>query len=181
MKKQSEKIVRVALIGPESSGKTTLVKQLAQHHNTSYVVEYARAYIEKINRPYTLADIILIAEKQLEQEEQLLKKANKLFFTDTEFIIAKIWCEDVFGTCPEWIEKMISAEIYDLYLLLQPDLPWVKDSVRENPQRRKYFFDLYEKELINRKFNYEIISGIGEKRLLHAVNAIDTFIKTKRP
>lgn len=177
---QHDKIIRVALIGPESSGKTTLVKQLAQHYKTSFVEEYARLYIQRLNRPYTLDDVTLIAAEQLEQEEKLIPRANKLFFTDTEFIIAKIWCEDVFKSCPEWIEKMILSKAYDLYLLLQPDLPWIKDAVRENPHRRKYFFDLYEKELINGKFNYKIISGTGEKRLQKAVAVINTFINTKR-
>ncbi|MEO5569849.1 MAG: ATP-binding protein [Bacteroidia bacterium] len=169
----SEKINRIALIGPESSGKTTLCKLLGEHYKTLWVPEYARGYMKKLNRPYTSADILRIAIEQIKIEEEMMLKAHKFLFVDTELIIAKIWYEDVFGACPGWVEEKIEEKKYDLYLLTTPDLPWENDPVRENPHRRGYFFELYMKEIESRKFNYEIISGINEERFYNALNAIE--------
>ena len=170
-----EKIIRIALVGPESSGKTTLCKLLAAHYKTNWVPEYAREYVGKLNRAYTADDILLIAQKQLKTENEILAKTNKFLFVDTEFIISKIWCEDVFGFCHSWIEEKIEENKYDLYLLTKPDLPWQNDPVRENPKKRDYFFELYLKELEKRNFNYEIISGIGDDRFNNALNAIKKY------
>jgi NadR type nicotinamide-nucleotide adenylyltransferase len=172
----TEKIIRIALMGPESSGKTTLAKSLAEHFNTIWIPEYAREYVENLNRPYTADDILFIAQKQLKSEEELLSKAKQLIFTDTELIIAKIWCEDVFDFCPQWILEKIEEKRYDLFLLTKPDLPWIHDPVRENAHRREYFYDLYLKELEERNFTYEIISGNDDQRFQNAVKAVKQFL-----
>lgn len=168
----SNKIKRIALIGPEATGKTTLCKQLAKHFKTVWVPEYARAYGEKLSRPYTIQDIELCAKMQLEQEDDLLEKANHFIFSDTELIVAKVWCEDVFKICPEWIEKEITKRKYDLYLLTFPDLLFKEDRVRENPKRRDYFFELYKNELEKRKFSFEIVTDSGKSRFEKAFTAI---------
>jgi NadR type nicotinamide-nucleotide adenylyltransferase len=172
-----EKTKRISLIGPESSGKTTLCTLLAAHYKTLWVPEFAREYMEKLDRSYYLEDVLFISKKQLETEEELLIKSNKLLFIDTEFINAKIWCEDVFGFSPEWISEKIEEKKYDLYLLTKPDLRWQPDPVRENPTRRDYFYNLYLNELETRKLKYEIISGEGDTRFNNAVKAVDTFLK----
>ena len=165
-------LFRVALIGSESSGKTTLCGELAEHFYTCWVPEFAREYISTLNRPYTKEDIIYCAERQLESEEQMKSKANKILFTDTELIVCKVWLLDVFGECPEWIERKISENKYDLYLLTRPDLPFIEDPVRENPFRRQYFFDWYKAELKKRKFRYEIIEGLKEERIKKAIESV---------
>lgn len=173
-----KKIKRITLIGPESSGKTTLSKQLAAHYKTLWVPEFAREFIEKLNRPYNSEDILFTAKEQLKAEEGLLSQSSKILFIDTDLIIAKIWCEDVFGFCHEWISEKIEEKKYDLYLLTKPDLPWEQDTVRENPNRRDYFFELYVKELQKRKFKYEIVAGSGQDRFRNAVEAVERFLKT---
>ena len=165
-------IVRIALIGPESSGKTTLCKELAEHFQTCWVPEFARDYISNLNRRYTKEDIIYCAEKQLESEEKFIKSANKILFSDTELIICKVWLLDVFGECPEWIEQKINDNKYDLYLLTRPDLPFISDPVRENQHRRQYFFDWYKAELEKRKFQYKTIYGLKEERFNKAIESI---------
>ena len=167
------KIKRIALIGPESTGKTTLCEQLAIHFHTVWVPEYSRSYNEKLERPYTLDDIELCSRKQLEMEDELLQQANHCLFSDTELIVAKVWCEDVFKTCPQWIENEITKRKYDFYLLTFPDLPFREDPARENPKRRNYFFELYKSELEKRKFNFEIVTDSGKSRFENALKAMD--------
>ncbi len=173
---QKNGIVRIALIGPESTAKSTLSEALAKHYNTVWVPEYARTYLNGINRKYTLEDIVKIAKEQLLQEQNKLASANKLIFVDTELIISKIWCEEVFNTSPEWIIKNILEFKYDLYLLTSPDLPWEKDPLRENPHRRQFLFDRYESELKNIQANYKIIDGTGDNRLKKCIAQVDLFL-----
>ena len=172
-------ISRIAIIGPESSGKTTLCKELADHYQTSWVPEYARAYIAGLSRAYTLSDIEKIAVTQLQQEDEAMLRANTYLFVDTELIIAKVWCLDVFNNCPEWIELKIPEEVYDLYLLTSPDLEWIADPVRENEKRRNYFFEWYKRELESYQFPYYIITGHGKSRLQMAITVIDNYFKIR--
>lgn len=173
MEKTSNNIIRIALIGPESTAKSTLSENLAKHYNTVWIKEYAREYLSNINRKYTLEDILKIAQEQLKQEQELIKKANKFIFVDTELINNKVWCLDVFKTCPNWIEESIVKHKYDLYLLTYPDLSWEPDPLRENPQRRDFFFNWYEKELKLIGANYFVIKGIGKERLKNCIRFIE--------
>lgn len=173
MAKKTGKIVRVALIGPESTSKSTLSDDLAKHYNTVYVKEYSRTYLNNLGRKYTLEDVITIAKEQQKQEDALLSQANKIIFADTELIVAKVWCEDVFKTTPEWIKQNIIPYQYDLYLLTYHDLPWENDPLRENGHRRQFFFDWYERELKAIGARYEIIRGNGAYRFRNAIEAIE--------
>ena len=169
-------VKRVAIVGPESTGKPTLAEQLANHYNTTWVREYAREYLENINRAYTIKDIEKISEEQLKRENIKKKLARHILFCDTNLIVSKIWAEYVFITCPEWIMKNIEANLYDFYLLADIDIPWVPDKQREHPEQRVFLFDLYRKELQTRNFSYTIISGKNEERIKKAVSAINKFI-----
>ena len=173
MEKNCNPIIRIALIGPESTAKSTLSEALAKHYKTIWVKEYARKYLTSLTRKYTIDDVLQIAKEQLKEELELLPKANKFIFVDTELIISKVWCEDVFKICPVWISENIVKYKYDLYLLCYPDLVWEADVLRENPNRRDYFFNWYEKELKKINANYKIMKGVGEQRLLNCMEAIE--------
>ena len=176
MEKETNSVIRVALIGPESTSKSTLSEALAKHYNTLWIQEYAREYLSKINRKYTIDDIVAIAKEQLFQEQQLIKKANRIIFIDTELIISKVWCEDVFKICPDWISENLIKHQYDLYLLTSPDLPWKEDALRENPHRREFLFEWYEKELKNMNANYEVVKGVGDLRLKNSISLIEKYL-----
>ena len=109
-----------------------------------------------------------------------MTKANTLIFADTDPILAKVWMEDVFQESNKELDQLIQDRAYDLYLLLYPDLPFVQDSVRENPSRREYFFNWYKSELKKRKFRYCIISGSGPSRFKNAKNEINAFVADHR-
>jgi NadR type nicotinamide-nucleotide adenylyltransferase len=167
---------KIAITGPESTGKSTLSKQLANHYNTVWIEEYAREYIDQLNRPYTEQDILTIAKKQKEIEEQKSKETNTLLFSDTELIVTKIWSEVKYQSCDQWILNNIEKQNYFLYLLCDIDLSWKYDPQREHPNLRSHLFDLYKKELQKRKLNFEIISGNKEERLQNAIHIINTFL-----
>jgi len=171
---ETKTITRIALIGPESTGKTTLCVQLAEHYKTIWVPEYARTFMENLSRTYTYEDVVHCALEQMTIEDASVSSANRFLFCDTELINYKVWFEDRFKKIPDWLEAEIMKRKYDLYLLTSHDLPWVHETVRENPHRREYLFDLYKKEMEKRNFVYRIISGSGEARLQTAIEYIDT-------
>jgi NadR type nicotinamide-nucleotide adenylyltransferase len=166
-------IRRVAITGPESTGKSTMAEKLAHHYHTVWVPEYAREYIDGLGRPYDFNDIIEIAKGQYTREEELVSRANGLLFCDTDFIVLKIWCEFKYKICPDWILDKVNNHIYDLYLLPAIDLPWECDPQREHPHLREELFSLYRDELTNRRLNFSIITGEGDSRLDNAVRAVD--------
>jgi len=170
------KQIRIAITGPESTGKTTLAKQLAGNFNGLYVPEYAREYVERLTGQYTFADVENIARKQIDQYLQSKDQNEPIVFFDTWLIITKVWFEWVFGSVPGWIEDAIRDYPVDLYLLCQPDLPWEADSVRENGgENRIKLFEKYRDELIRRRLRFVEISGVENERLQNAIAAILSF------
>jgi len=168
---------KIAITGPESTGKSQLARQLAIHYNTIYVPEYAREYINILERPYNKQDILEIAKGQFAKEKELESKAKKYLFCDTELIVTKIWCEHKYGNCHEWILEMINKNNYDLFLLTDIDLPWQADPQREHPDLREYLFQLYKKELQKRNYNFEIVSGFDNQRIKNAIDIIDNYFR----
>ena len=125
---------RIVILGPESTGKSTLCTELATHYNTLWVPEYARQYLTENGLRYTYDDLLVIARKQLALEDEFAQKLNSgLLFIDTNMYVMKVWCEFVFGRCHQWILDRIAERPYDLYLLCNTDLPWEVQEMREYP------------------------------------------------
>jgi NadR type nicotinamide-nucleotide adenylyltransferase len=173
------KPVKIAITGPESTGKSVISQQLADHYTTVWVPEYARVYLLQIERSYNYDDILQIAKGQMASEKAFEPIANGLMFSDTELLVTKIWCEVKFGKCHRWIEDNIWMQDYDLYLLMDIDLPWEYDPLREHPDRREFLFNLYKKELEKMGMNYRIVSGVGEERLKNAITVVDELLVNK--
>ncbi len=173
-------IKKVAVTGPESTGKSFLCRELAAHYNTAYVPEYAREYLDNLEREYVEDDILQIARGQLGKEhnmasELLARPIRPLLFCDTEFLVTKIWSFHKYNKCHPWILEQIEKNTYDLYLLCDIDLPWEPDPQREHPHLRQYFFDWYQKELESYGFQYAIIRGRKQVRVKHAIEAVNNF------
>jgi NadR type nicotinamide-nucleotide adenylyltransferase len=164
---------KIAIIGPESTGKTTLAQDLANHYSTLWVPEYSREYLAGISGEYSYEDVLNIAKGQLEREDELAKQASGFLFIDTELIINKVWCEYKWKTCHQWILDRLIDHHYDLYLLTDYDLPWEFDPLRENPDTRDELFEIYRNELEDYGFDYRIIRGQGEERLTNAIGFIN--------
>jgi NadR type nicotinamide-nucleotide adenylyltransferase len=167
-------MIKIAILGPESTGKTELARQLAEFLNCPWVPEYAREYIENLKSPYTYEDVCKIALKQIEEErvfEQSSTDDNYVFF-DTDLIITKVWFEYRFGKVPDFLTEQMKTGFFDLYLLCAADLPWEDDPVREHGNDRDYFFDWYKNEIEQTGKPYVIISGSGNSRVQNALSSI---------
>lgn len=173
----SDNIRKIAITGPESTGKSELAKGLAQHYNGGFVPEYAREYIDLLDRDYTQEDILVIAQNQLEREQEVLEKSREFLFADTELIVTKIWSLHKYGRCHPWIEAEIVNHTYDLYLLCDVDLPWQYDEQREHPHLRNFFFEWYKRALDEYGFPWYIVSGTGKERLENAITIIDNHFR----
>lgn len=176
MKIDGAGVKKIAVTGPESTGKSLLVKQLADRYETVYVPEFARGYIDKLDRPYQYSDITDIARGQLRSEKELEAMASRYLFCDTELIVTKVWSLHKYGRCDPFILDGILNNRYDLFLLCDIDLLWEQDPQREHPHLRAYFFDWYKQELDDYGFPYEVIRGMGQDRLERAVAVIDRLL-----
>ena len=162
---------KIVIIGPESTGKTTLTKALAKHFECDYVEEYARKFIEKLDRPYQQKDILTIAKKQIELEDKIKSKKPYLFL-DTNLIVCKIWSQYKYSNCHSWILEQIKNREYDHYLLCDIDIDWEEDSQREHPNNRKELFEIYKKELSEFEKSFSIVSGLEKNRLHNAISKL---------
>jgi NadR type nicotinamide-nucleotide adenylyltransferase len=170
---------KVVVIGPESTGKSTLCSLLAQHYNTLWSPEFARNYLLEHGTDYSFDDLMIIGKGQLAlEEENTIKAANEnktLLFIDTDMYVMKVWCEFVFEKCHAFILDEIVNKKYDLYLLCNVDLPWVKDELREYPDNatREKLYHIYKDIMVNQQTPWADISGNYETRLAIAIKAID--------
>lgn len=193
---------KIVAIGPECTGKSTLCEQLAEHYNTLWCPEYAREYLLAHGMNYTYDDLLTIARGQLVLEDEHtatsvkepgIKKKSLLpephspltihhspLFIDTDMYVMKVWCEFVFGKCHRFILNSIVDRKYDLYLLCNTDIPWVKDELREYPdlKTRQQLFKIYKDILVNQSVPWVEISGDYDERLGRAIEATDKLIST---
>lgn len=162
------------ILGPESTGKSTLAEDLATHFGEPWVPEFAREYLEKIDRPYRYEDLLEIGKGQVNAEDELAEKAKKFLFVDTDLRVIHIWSEHRFGKTNPWVMDQIEKRKYDLILLTDTDLPWTPDPQREYPEleMRQYFFDKYLQLAQESGFPFLVVSGDRETRLKTAVAAI---------
>ena len=163
-------LLRVVIYGPESTGKTTLAKQLAGYYHTNWVKEFARDYLQKKwdnkKEVCALDDLPAIVEGQINSENQAISTANKLLFCDTNVLVTRVWSETHFqGYCNPKIIDCSERFNYDFYLLTGIDVPWQKDDLRDRPNDRQTMFDYFKNMLDQLNENYAILQGNKEKDL----------------
>jgi NadR type nicotinamide-nucleotide adenylyltransferase len=166
---------KIAIIGPESTGKSTLSKSLAEYFNEPFVPEYGRKYLEENGPDYNQSDLLAISKGMVIWEDKMSFIAKKLLFCDTDLIMMKVWYEVKYGECHPWVLNQLKSHPYDFYLLCAPDLQWEADPLRENPNMRDDLFERYKKELKHYEFQYKIISGM-EGRLNKAIESVSNFV-----
>jgi len=169
-------IKRVAIIGPESTGKSTLAASLATHYETVWVPEYARDYIDRLGRNYEEKDLLEIAKGQIAAEINLERNAKDIIICDTNLIVIKVWGEYKYGGVDSEILEMMRKRKYDLHLLTYVDVPWMDDPQREHPHLRDFFYTVYKNELISRNLPFIEIKGEFYERKKIATQAIDSLL-----
>lgn len=196
-------VKKIVIVGPESTGKSTLCDQLAQHYHTHWCPEFAREYLLSNGTPYTFEQLLEIAKGQLAMEDEYTRQVEKtwswlekercwinasslittyhppLLFIDTDMYVMKVWCEYVFEKCHPFILDEIAKRQYNGYLLCAPDLPWVKDELREYPddKNRIELFHIYKDLLVHQSTPWHIVSGSYEERLQQAIAAVNSLAK----
>jgi NadR type nicotinamide-nucleotide adenylyltransferase len=169
-------IKKIAIVGPESTGKSTISQALAKHYNVPWVPEYARYYCAALTADCTLQDEINMFHGQLALEDSVLAMTETEFLIcDTTFLTVKIWSDEILGETPSIVLDALKTRTYDFYLLLDIDLPWQEDPLRDFPHMREHFMNIWKKELKALNANYVIVDGI-ENRLPNAIKAIDQFL-----
>lgn len=197
-------IKKIVVIGPESTGKSTLCAQLAAHYQTLWVPEYAREYLEKNGTDYSYNDLLTIAKGQIKLEEEISSQLSAVsnqqsavsnqqsaqnivhhtshipyLFIDTDMYVMKVWCEFVFNQCHNWILNQIASRRYDAYFFCDIDLPWIEDKLREYPdiKMREKLYHFYKDLMIHQSVPWCIISGDKEERLNKAISFIESLSK----
>lgn len=175
---------KIVIIGPESTGKSTLCEELAEHYHTAWCPEYAREYLLQNGTAYTYADLTKIAQGQLTIEDYFRHEAKgEYYFVDTDLYVMKVWYEVAFQHCPAWILKGIAQSTCDLYLLCNTDLPWAHDELREYPDlaMRQRLFKMYKDIAVNSGVPWVEISGTDRQRLQKAIASINTLFPQNNP
>ncbi len=169
---------KIVILGPESTGKSVLSEQLAQHFKTSWCPEFAREYLLTHGKNYSYDDLHEIAKGQIALEDQYAERVRNesLLFIDTDMYVMKVWSEFVFGKCHRFILAQIVERKYDLYLLCNTDLPWVRDEFRDYPDlaTREKLYLMYKDLMINQGVPWAEISGNYDERLQKAIGAVES-------
>jgi NadR type nicotinamide-nucleotide adenylyltransferase len=175
---------KIVIIGPESTGKSSLCEQLSAHYQTLWVREYAREYLLLHGTYYSFDDLLTIAKGQLQLEDTAVAQLSttnhqpSTVFIDTDMNVMKVWCEFVFEKCHHWILNQIVERKYDLYLFCNIDAPWIKDELREYPdlKTRTKLYHHYKDILVNQNTPWVDISGSYEERIQKAIGAVNAII-----
>ena len=182
---------KIVVIGPESTGKSTLCEELAQYFETNWYPEFAREYLLTNGTDYNFDDLLTIARGQIAMEDEYIERIENQslplleagghipLFIDTDMYVMKVWCEFVFGKCHRYVLDQIVKRKYDLYLLCNTDLPWEKDELREYPdlKTREKLFYIYKDIMVNQNVPWVEIKGSHEERTQQAIESVRLLMK----
>tara|TARA_B100001057_G_C22314967_1_gene743533 strand:+ start:88 stop:594 length:507 start_codon:yes stop_codon:yes gene_type:complete len=167
-------MLKIAITGPESSGKTTLSAALAEHYKVSYIPEFARTYLGKTKGQYQQLDLDIIAQGQLKSLDSF---KGYIAICDTDFSVLELWSQYKYNSVSHYIKELVSKDFFDLHVLCAPDIPWEPDPLRETPNSRDALFELYKTNLKTYKKNFIVVNDTHENRFKKSVQAIDLLIK----
>jgi NadR type nicotinamide-nucleotide adenylyltransferase len=169
-------IARIVLTGSESTGKTTVAAELSRHYGGAFVPEFVRSYAAALQRPLDFSDHGPIARGQIALEDEHIAHATGIVIQDTDLLSTVVYCRHYFGRCPSWIEDAAAARTPALYLVCQPDIPWVADGVRDRGERRDEMQRLFAEAVAAAGAPSLELSGTLDERLTRAIGAIDRLV-----
>lgn len=171
------KIIKIALFGPESTGKTTLARQLAEYYKTEWVPEFARDYLQEkwdlSQQICTVDDMLPIAYGQTKFENERTLTANKYLFCDTNLMVTKVFSEVYYNYCDPLLNQAACEHEYDLFFLTDIDVPWERDDLRDKAEGRESVFAVFKQSLIDNNKPFITLSGDKDLRLKKAVEIIE--------
>lgn len=188
-------MLKIAIVGPESSGKTSLAEALMVHYHGGYISEVSREYLEGIERPYEEHDLLEITRSIEElhagaedvvrehgaaisgQQPEQVERIRRPVFYDTDTLNIRIWSQEKYGRVHPEIDRSVQETRYTWRLLCRPDIPWEPDPFRENPHDRDRLFEIWQRELKALSLPYTIIEGTHEQRMRTATNLVDVLIR----
>ena len=176
-------IKKIAVIGPESAGKSMLCEKLSAHYQTIWCPEYARAYLTERGADYQYEDLLHLAKGQLQLEDDYTSKlaeqrSSSILFVDTDMHVMKVWCEYVYQQCHKFILDQIAVRTYDAYLLCKPDIPWMQDDLREYPDEstRRTLYHYYKDLMVHQSYPWVEIEGDYDERTRKAIRFVEGFL-----
>ncbi|CAN5404055.1 hypothetical protein BH09BAC1_BH09BAC1_09230 [soil metagenome] len=164
-----EHIKKVAIIGAESTGKSALAEALAKHYQCLWVPEFAREYLLALGAPYTAEDVETIAQGQLLLEDRFAEEPHPYLFCDTNLWVIKVWMDSSYQSTPAWIEQEIKLRPYHLHILTDYHIPYEPDPLREHPEQREHFTEIYKQLLEQNGVPYLYVEGSLEERVEQGV------------
>ncbi|HAR64136.1 MAG: transcriptional regulator [Candidatus Margulisiibacteriota bacterium] len=170
-------VKKACIVGPESTGKSTLADNLANHYKTKYVPEYAKTLIHSQKGKLSYRDMSKIAKGQLALERSVIPSSNRVLICDTDILTTTVWSNFLYGKCDNWLEKAAINNHYDLYLLMDIDVPWIDDVHRYSPDNRDHFYTMIKNKLIEKKAGFVEINGTWNERLQKSIAAIDLLLQ----
>jgi NadR type nicotinamide-nucleotide adenylyltransferase len=184
-------IIKFVFVGPESTGKTTLCKHLAEHYSTNWVKEMCRVLAEEktteinpdinaeeINFNFTINDFVEMANRQNEEEYKLSQTANKVLFCDNDAFALTIWTERYLGKYYDEIYDIYKNADYlnndeKIYILTKPNVPFVQDGLRDGEHIRDWMYERFLEELENRNMTYYVVgSSKYDERCQYVMNIV---------
>lgn len=166
-------MIRIAITGPESCGKSTLATALAKHYNADHIEEYARQYITERDGVYERVDMDEMARTHY---KNIILSQNSIQIIDTDFVVFKVWFEHKYKATSQQINEFVDEGLFDLHILCTPDIPWEEDPIRENPEDREYLFAQFEQLLQQRERNFIIVNGTHKNRVEKSIQAIGALL-----
>ena len=166
-------MIRIALTGPESCGKSTLAAALAKHYKADLVEEYAREYLNKREGEYQRKHMDEMARGH---HLNIKLSQNSIQIIDTDFIVFKVWSDYKYNKSSKLINEFVDQALFDLHILCTPDIPWEEDPIRENPRDRESLFGKFEQSLQELNRNFIVVNGSQENRLEKSIMAIDALL-----
>lgn len=165
-------VKKICFYGPESTGKSTMAKRLAEIYHTEFVPEVSKEIIT--SNDFTLEDIVQIGQAQTERVIEKSMIANKFLFCDTDLITTQIYCRHYLKEVPPILFQLEKKVTYDLYFLFDIDVPWVADGLRDLSDKRLEMFNVFKDELEKRKIKYELLKGDYSERENKTIRKIES-------
>jgi NadR type nicotinamide-nucleotide adenylyltransferase len=167
--------------GSESTGKTLLAQQLAEHFAVPWIPEFARDYAALRDAALTALDVDPIGRGQVAREDAMLREVHELVILDTDLVSTMVYGDQYYQFVPDWIPDAAKARLADLYLVCDTDLPWVADGIRDAQHQRRQMHNAFISQLAQFGATYRLISGSGAERLARAIAHIAAWREQRTP